>query len=166
MEAAHVLYSMNTFSFQSKEGWLGYLIFSRQLLNKHFLRTLKFSPEELSDCPRTVNYALGEVAHTALRAINLLPELNRLILVTRSNLSTDHWRVVSKMCYALNDTQCSLTLLPPRCDKHFPHYRNQQLPKIHHAILATFWEYGWKLTQEFEVVNTLGALYHGGLCRR
>ena len=160
-EAAHTLYSKNTFSFESDCGFLNFLDFSQRLTNQHSLRNLTFHPTEVFDSQRHANYALNEWAHAALKAINHLPDLRMMAFKAHTNLPLDSLTMITMICRALRDTKCSLILLKPRCERCIRWgYSGQNPAKIHYSVLATLIEYGWKLINDYEIIDTPGSIPH------
>ena len=164
-EAAHTLYSMNTFGFDSEGGFLNFVLFSQRLTNRQSLRNLTFHPIEIFDSQRQANYALSEWAHAALKTINHLPDLRIMAFTAHTNLSLNSLTMITMICRALRDTQCSLTLERPKCEHAHARFGNfyfshtmQSLPKIHHSVLATLVEFGWKVINDYEVIDTPGSV--------
>ena len=160
-EAAHVLYSMNTFSFDSNRGFINFVFFSQRLTNQHALRNLNFSPIEVFDSQRNNKYALSEWAHAALKTINHLPNVRMTTFTAHTNLPSDSLTMVTMICRALRSKQCSLILQKPVCEPCRDVYRGHHLqsrPKIHHFVLATLFEFGWKVMNDYEVIDTPGSI--------
>lgn len=158
-EAAHTLYSKNTFSFDSDCGFLNFVVFSQRLTNQHSLRNLTFHPIEVFHSQWHANYALSEWAHAAFKAINHLPDLIMMAFKAHTHLPSDSLTMVTMICRALRDTQCSLILQSPRCERCMSwSYSGQHLPKIHYSVLATLVEYGWKVINDYEIIDTPGSI--------
>ena len=160
-EAAHVLYSMNTFSFDSDRGFLNFVFFSQRLTNQHSLRNLSFLPMDVFDSQRNSKYALSEWAHAALKTINQLPNVRMTAFTARTNLPLDSLTMITMICRALRGTQCSLILQKPICEPCRDLWRGhhlQSLPKIHYSVLATLVDFGWKVMNDYEVIDTPGSI--------
>ena len=161
-EAAHIFYSMNTFGFGSHCGFLKFIDFSQGLTNQHSLRNLNFHPIEVFDSQRRNQYALSEWAHAALKAINHLPNLRMVAFIAHTSLSSESLTMITMICRALKGTQCSLILQRPVCEPSctdwYGSHSLQSLPKIHCSVLATLVEYGWRLINDYKVIDTPGSI--------
>ena len=160
-EAAHTLYSKNTFSFDSDCGFLNFVVFSQRLTNQNSLRSLVFKPIEVFDSQWHANYALSEWAHAALKAINHLPDVRTMAFWAHTDLSSNSLTMITMICRALRDTQCSLIFRRRRCEiceDWDPFHCSQSLPKIHYSVLATLVEFGWKVMNGYEVTDKPGLL--------
>ena len=164
-EAAHTLYSKNTFSFDSDGGFVNFVHFEHCLTNQSSLRSLTFHPMEVFYSQWYTQYALSECAHAALKAINRLPNLRMTAFTAHTNLPLDSLTMITMICRALRDTKCSLILQrPKKCAPSFIYwarcYNRQGLPKIHYSVLATLVEYGWEVINDYEVIDTPGLILH------
>ena len=161
-EAASVLYGQNTFLFHSRDGfdatdqaWLSFLNFMERCSKAKYLRKLKFDVRELFDRPSTRSFALSGAAHAALRAVRNLPDLQLTTLVIHTHLPARSLSLVAMVCRALRDTPCLLELHRPNCAVHHGwHFCTHLIPNVHQTVLSKFIESGWRLLNDFDVIDS------------
>ena len=155
-EAALVLYSSNTFSFDRDEAWLAFLIFQERLTNTHYLRSLHFNipgtffTQEKSDCGDS------DISQMALTAVNALPKLSEAVFSTTTNLPWVNLAAIGRMCQSLRATKCVLVLERPWHEHYCSSYAHMH--KIYRGVYNILQEYRWKVRGDFQVLDYQGPL--------
>ena len=182
-EAAHVLYTRNTFSFTSHLGWLAFLAFSKRLTKKHDLRSLQFGsvsmfsyhgnyiqlidlntpeglgPPQVSITPHSFNFksSIIEMKHRIselpITCHAALSIVNNLPGLNIAKLVVEE-EITNQDCKSITDI-CQL-LKNTHCalvPEKFMAFSKQRVPKIHASALAIFHHYGWTICGEHEVVE-------------
>ena len=186
-EAAHVLYTQNTFNFVCHLGWLAFLAFSKRLTNKDDLWSLQFGPVSMfSSDERSI--ALHECeSPQALRSPQVLISprgshfggvsemkyrISGLPITCHAALSIVNSMPGLKIVKFLVGREIedqdweSLTdfcqlLKNTHCAlilENFVELFEQRVPKLHASAIAIFRQYGWTICGEYEVAE-------GGLSR-
>ena len=156
-EAAHTLYSMNSFIFQrglhGDEAWLSFLLFSQRIASKHNLQNVIIHPKELFQGPGDIYSSEILFYYGCLNGLDFLKELRKVTLVIDTHLSTDNMGVVKMVCRALGHAKCCLVMEPPQCRFGAQCYRSHN-PNMHADIFKTLKWYGWELIGEIKVIAT------------
>ena len=109
LEASRVLYGQNRFFFENEQAWMNFVVFSQRLTvtSSQYLRQVTLCPNYMFEGPPPGELAV--VRQKALTIANSLPNIQRLVFCTYTDISYSSRALIDQFCCALKDTQCALT---------------------------------------------------------